>query len=361
MGIDSDERKKSISFRVLSQKNINAITIFIKKGGSREKFFLFGNRDLIRFGFTGEELNMFKKGYREAAESEMRLAEENGVELIFFDNKYYPKLLREIYDPPDYIYVKGDREVLKNRMLAIVGSRKGSEYGRKSIGKIIPDLSVSGITIVSGMAYGIDSMSHKEAITSGGKTIGVNAGGLLKIYPAGNSKMIKKILDNGCVISEFPLETEPMPHRFPIRNRIIAGISEAVLVVEAEMKSGSLITARLGLEQNRDVFSIPGKIDSPLSTGTNYLIQQGAKLIATSKDILTEFGVKPKKRKRVLKDDLLPAELKLLDLMSGNGVNSINYFVEKTGNSVSQTLSVLMGMVLKNLITEEDGGYKKII
>ncbi len=113
------------------------------------------------------------------------------------------------------------------------------------------------------MAYGIDSMSHREAIKNCGKTIGVNAGGLLKIYPSGNSSMIKNILCNGCVVSEFPLKTEPRPHLFPVRNRIIAGMSEAILVVEAEMKSGSLITARLGLEQNRDIFSVPGNINSP--------------------------------------------------------------------------------------------------
>ncbi len=361
MGVNLETKKQSISFRVLSQKNIKAMAAFLRMRGSRGKFFSYSGLELIRFGFTSEELKIFKKGYKEAAECEMKLAEENGVELIFFNNNYYPPLLREIFEPPDYIYAKGDLEVLKSRMLAVVGSRKGSEYGRRSLSKIIPDVSRSGITIISGMAYGIDSMSHREAVACGGKTIGVNAGGLLKLYPSGNSTMIKKILDNGCVVSEFPLETEPRPHLFPIRNRLIAGMSEAILVVEAEMKSGSLITARLGLEQNRDIFSIPGKIDSTLSTGTNYLIQQGAKLITTSKDILSEYGIKPKKRKRVFSGDLLPAEINLLDLMSGNGVNSINYFVEKTGNSVSQTLSVLMGMVLKNLITEEDGGFKKII
>jgi len=361
MGVNLKTKKQSISFRILSQKNIKAMAAFLRKRGSREKFFSYSVSELIRFGFTHEELKVYKKGFRESAEIEMKLAVKNGVELIFFNDIYYPPLLREIFEPPDYIYAKGDLEVLKSRMLAIVGSRKGSEYGKRSLSKITPDISRSGITIVSGMAYGIDSMSHREAVASGGKTIGVNAGGLLKLYPSGNSTVIKNILDNGCVVSEFPLKTEPRPHLFPIRNRIIAGMSEAILVVEAEKKSGSLITARLGLEQNRDIFSIPGKIDSTLSSGTNYLIQQGAKLITTSNDILTEYGMKPKKRKRVFSHDLLPEELILLDLMSGNGVNSINYFVEKTGNSVSQTLSTLMGMVLKNLITEEDGGFKKII
>ena len=154
---------------------------------------------------------------------------------------------------------------------------------------------------------------------------------------------------------------EPRPHLFPIRNRIIAGMSEAILVVEAEMRSGSLITARLGLEQDRDIFSIPGKIDSPLCAGTNYLIQQGAKLITSSQDILIEYGIEMKKKNIITPANLLPMEKKILDLMSENEVNSINYFVESTENSVSQTISVLMGLVLKNLIAEEDGGFKKII
>ncbi|MCK4890573.1 MAG: DNA-processing protein DprA, partial [Candidatus Aminicenantes bacterium] len=285
----------------------------------------------------------------------------NGIEIIFSDNEYFPPLLKEIFDPPDFIYVKGDREVLKDRMLAVVGSRKGSDYGRKTLLNIIPDISRENITIVSGMAYGIDSMSHREAIGCGGKTIGVNAGGLLHIYPSGNSSLIRNILANGCVVSEFPLEMEPRPHLFPIRNRIIAGMSQAILVVEAEMRSGSLITARLGLEQDRDIFSIPGKIDSPLCKGTNYLIQQGAKLITSSQDILIEYGIEIRKEKKIIPANLSPVEKKILDLMSGNGVNSINYFVESTENSVSQTISVLMGLVLKNLITEEDGGFKRII
>ena len=353
--------KQSISFRVLSQKNLKAMTSFLKKRGNKEKFFSSSDQELTRFGFAKEELRAFKDRYEEEAEKEIKLAKKHEVDIIFFEDCYYPPLLREIFEPPDYIYVKGDKEVLKSRMLAVVGSRKGSEYGRRSLSRILPDISCSGITIVSGMAYGIDSMAHREAIKNNGKTIGVNAGGLLKIYPSGNSSMIGKILANGCVVSEFPLETEPKPHLFPVRNRIIAGMSEAILVAEAEMKSGSLITARLGLEQNRDIFSIPGNINSPLSTGTNYLIQQGAKLITSSEDILFEYGIKPKKKKAVIPGNLSPGELIILDLMSENGVNSINYFVEKTGNSVSQTLSVLMGMVLKSLITEEDGGFKKII
>lgn len=361
MGEDLKYKQQCISFKALSLKNPKGMYNFIRKKGERSDFFSLSTSDLLRCGFTKEELNLFRERFSNVADRERQMAEENGIDIIFRSSNFFPPLLREIYDPPDFIYVKGDRDVLKSKMLAVVGSRKGSEYGRRTLSKIIPDISKEKITIVSGMAYGIDSMSHLEAVVGGGKTIGVNAGGLLNIYPSGNSSLIRKILSNGCVVSEFPLEMEPRPYLFPIRNRIIAGMSKAILVVEAEMKSGSLITARLGLEQDRDIFSIPGKIDSPLSKGTNYLIQQGAKLITSSQDILIEYGIKIRKEKNAIPPDLLPVEKIILDLMSENEVNSINYFVENIENSVSQTISVLMGMVLKNLIAEEDGGFKKII
>ncbi len=361
MGEDLKYKQQCISFKALFQKNPKAIYNFTRKKGKRSYFFSLPTSDLLSFKFTKDDLKEFRDGFRNVADRERQMAEENGIDIIFRSSDFFPPLLKEIYDPPDFLYVKGDRDILKSKMLAVVGSRKGSEYGKRILSKIIPDISKEKITIVSGMAYGIDSMSHKEAVDSGGKTIGVNAGGLLNIYPSGNSSLIRKILSNGCVVSEFPLEMEPRPYLFPIRNRIISGMSKAILVVEAEMKSGSLITARLGLEQDRDIFSIPGKIDSSLSKGTNYLIQQGAKLITSSQDILTEYGIKIRKEKNAVPPDLLPVEKKILDLMSGNEVKSINYFVESTENSVSQTISVLMGLVLKNLIAEEDGGFKKII
>ncbi len=360
MGINYKHKQQSISFKVLSNENPKAMYNFFRKKWNKSDFFLLPISKLTHLGFTKENIRTFRKEYNNTADRERQLAEENGVEIIFRENKYFPLLLKEIYDPPEFLYVKGDKEVLNSRMLAVVGSRKGSEYGRRTISRLIPEISGARVTIVSGMAYGIDSMSHMEAVKNNGKTIGVNAGGLLSIYPSGNSSLIKKILANGCIVSEFPLNMEPRPHLFPIRNRIIAGMSEAILVVEAEIRSGSLITARLGLEQDRDILAVPGNIDSPISTGTNHLIQQGAKLITSAEDILIEYGIKIKKERKVLSMQLTPPEKKILDLMSKNEVNSINYFVENTGNSVSQTISVLMGMVLKNLITEEDGGFKEI-
>ncbi|MEN8153068.1 MAG: DNA-processing protein DprA [Acidobacteriota bacterium] len=355
-----DTKYQQIAFQLLVLNDPAARLKFIKSGRRYHDFFAMERRNLKIFGFEEKNLNKFKKNYKYAAEAEIEKAAKNGVEIIFSDDEHFPELLREIYDPPYYIYVMGDKKALTGNKLGVVGSRKGSVYGFNALRSILPDIIFEKITIVSGMAYGIDAMSHKIAIKEGGKTVGVNAGGLLNLYPSGNAGLINGIKKSGCIISEFPLDTIPRPFLFPIRNRIIAGLSKAVLVVEAEMRSGSLITARLAVEQNRDVFAIPGPVNSSLSTGTNYLIQQGAKLIRKSSDILTEYGIVNKRIKAVSDIKLTSSEKKILDLIGENEVKSINYFVESLGMSVSETITLLMGLVLKNIVSEENGGFRKI-
>ncbi|MEI6614056.1 MAG: DNA-processing protein DprA, partial [Chrysiogenales bacterium] len=190
-------------------------------------------------------------------------------------------------------------------------------------------------------------------------TIGVNAGGLLHLYPSGNMALINKIIDHGGIISEFPLDVVPRPFLFPIRNRIIAGISQAVLVVEAALRSGSLITARLALEQDRDVMAVPGNIDSVLSQGTNYLLQQGAKLISNAADLLLEFGFSCPARHKI-EVSLSFKEKKILDLCGENEVKGIDFLVEALDWSTAEIISLLMGLVLKNLLVEETDGYRRI-
>jgi DNA processing protein len=202
-------------------------------------------------------------------------------------------------------------------------------------------------------------MAHRLAIRENAGTIGINAGGLLHLYPPGNMALIKKIIDHGGIISEFPLEVIPRPFLFPIRNRIIAGISRAVLVVEAALRSGSLITARLALEQNRDVMAVPGNIDSPLSQGTNYLLQQGAKLISSAADLLLEFGLSCPARHKI-EAALSFKEKKILDLCGENDVKGIDFLVEALDLSTAEIISLLMGLVLKNLLIEEADGYRRI-
>ncbi|MCP4157213.1 MAG: DNA-protecting protein DprA [bacterium] len=355
-----DETKyRRIAFQILTARNQKARRNVLKKNITAGQLATLSATELKILGFKEDESQLIRTGYMDVALGEVQKAHHHDVEILFKESDYYPSLLTEIYQPPDFIYAKGDITLLKSEKLAVVGSRKGSAYGWQSLNRVLPGICRSGVVVVSGMAYGIDSMAHKIALMENGKTLGVNAGGLLHLYPVGNKGLIDQILEKGCIISEFALDLSPRPFYFPIRNRIIAGISRAILVVEAAMKSGSLITARLGLEQNRDIMAIPGNIDSPISKGTNYLIQQGAKLISTSKDILDEFGIESEKNSNGI-IDFSKKEIKILDIMTGNEVKGIDYFVEKLEYTVAETISLLMGLILKNVVQEEAGGYKRI-
>ncbi len=355
-----ESKHRRIAFQLVTARNQKARRNLLKKNINADQLPLLNRSELKVFGFHDDEIDNIKNNYIERAEEEIQKVRENNFNIIFKEDECYPPLLSEIYEPPEFIYVVGDKTLLKADKLAVVGSRKGGSYGWNCLNRVLPDLCDAGLVIVSGMAYGIDSISHKIALRENGKTIGVNAGGLLHLYPAGNRGLIDKIIEKGCVISEFALDIIPRPFYFPIRNRVIAGISKAILVVEAALKSGSLITARLGLEQNRDILAIPGNIDSPLSKGTNYLIQQGARLITSSQDILDEYGIDSRKEKNIEKFDFSKKEQQILDLMADGQIKSIDYFVEKLDYSVSETISYLMGLILKNVVIEEAGGYKRI-
>ena len=360
MSCPEESKYRRIAYQLITTRNQKARRLLLKKNVTPDQLPRLNRRELEIFGFQTDEIYTIKNNYRDIAEDEIKKAKENNIEIIFQESEYYPPLLAEIYEPPEFLYVLGDKSLLRGDKLAVVGSRKGSAYGWNSLNRILPGVCETELVVVSGMAYGIDSMAHEIVLREEGKTIGVNAGGLLHLYPAGNRGLIDKITAKGCIISEFSLDIVPRPFYFPIRNRIIAGISKAILVVEAALKSGSLITARLGLEQNRDILAIPGNIDSPISKGTNYLIQQGARLVMDSMDILDEFGLDSPGGKNASLQDFSQKEQKILDIMSGNEVNSVDYFVDKLDYSVSETISILMGLILKNVVIEEAGGYKRI-
>lgn len=213
------------------------------------------------------------------------------IKTVFIGDSEYPKLLLEIFDPPEILYCRGNLEIFNKPAIAVVGSRSHTYYSKAVIEKIIPPLIESRIVIVSGLALGVDGLSHFLALENGGETIGVLGSGVDKIYPSSNQKLGEKMIENGgAVISEFPPGTLPFKQNFPLRNRLIAGMTSGTLVVEARNKSGSLITAGLANEYGREVFSVPGNIDSFASEGTNELIKQGAKLVTSADDILSEFG-----------------------------------------------------------------------
>ncbi|UCD15781.1 MAG: DNA-processing protein DprA [Candidatus Omnitrophota bacterium] len=229
-------------------------------------------------------------------DKELLLIEKEKIDIIDIFDESYPPLLKEISYPPPVLYLKGEKSVFKKPLFAIVGTRTPTLYGISTAARFSYELSASGLVIVSGLARGIDTVAHKQAIKVNG-TIAVLGSGLLNIYPRENKRLAKKITETGAVISEFPLNTPPLRHNFPRRNRIVSGLCCGVLVVEAAGRSGALITARLACEQNREVFAVPGKTDSFLSKGTHLLIKEGACLTESIDDILDELNIRPVSQK----------------------------------------------------------------
>ena len=225
----------------------------------------------------------------DSVKKDLDLVMQKKYKITTMTDAEYPPLLRQIPDPPPFLYVLG-RLNGSIRNIAVVGSRNATQYGLSTTRRLCHDLVKLKMTIVSGMAVGIDSAAHQGALMGKGRTIAVLGSGLERIYPEQNRKLFHQIAENGAVISEFPLKTEPDAHNFPRRNRIISGISLGTVVVEATRRSGSLITARLAAEQNRDVFAVPGSIQSFKSTGTHTLIKQGAKLVEHAQDIMEELS-----------------------------------------------------------------------
>ncbi len=219
-----------------------------------------------------------------------------GAEVVPLTDRRYPARLREIYDPPPVLFAKGRLELLDTVMVAVVGSRRPSAYGVAVAERLGKDLGAAGVTVVSGMAKGIDTAAHGGALSAGGATVAVFGCGLDVIYPAENRTLAERIARDGLLLTEFPPGTPAHPQNFPIRNRIVSGLSEGVVVVEGKQYSGSLITARLALDQNREVFAVPGNITQPASFGPNLLIKQGAQLVQSVDDILDGIGADARAR-----------------------------------------------------------------
>ncbi|MBI2774967.1 DNA-protecting protein DprA [Candidatus Dependentiae bacterium] len=251
-------------------------------------------KELGSFGFSEQTAQFIISGLadRSALDQEVNLLEKNNISFVTLFDKNYPPLLKEIHLPPVVLYYKGP--LSQQEALAVVGSRDANNYGHYAIEQFIPELVAHNFTIVSGGALGADAMAHRATLKAGGRTIVVLGSGLLKWYPATNQRLFQSVLDNGgTLMSSFALETTPVPGNFPARNRIIAGLSRGCLVVQAAQESGAKITALFALEQGREVFAVPGPISDPLSAGCHSLIQQGAKLVHTAKDILAEFNLVP--------------------------------------------------------------------
>jgi DNA processing protein len=297
-----------------------------------------------------------------AIDSQIEAMQATGTTPLYRWQSEYPAYLCQIYDPPQMLFVRGNRESLNTPCFAIVGTREPSINGVNTTRDLASGIAGAGFTVVSGLARGIDSAAHEGALASGGTSVAVLGCGTDIIYPPENEKLAERICERGCLVSEYLMGTPPEAHNFPRRNRLISGLSRGVLVVEAGSKSGALLTASYAVEQNRDVFAVPGDPRKVLSEGVNTLIQQGAKLVKSLEDILSEMGELLAKAapggesspEEKLKP-ALSAEERLVFEGLGREALHVDELAEKLGMDVSHLLGILLRLVMKQLVREHPG------
>jgi len=297
---------------------------------------------------------------------EMALAQRHGVTILALGDEAYPARLKEIHDPPLALYQRGTWMERDAIAIGIVGARRASFYGQQVSERLAYDLALRGVTIVSGLARGIDAAAHRGALKAGGRTIAVLGSGLNQIYPPEHAELATQVAAQGILLSEYPMTAEPLPHHFPQRNRLISGLSLGVVVVEATQRSGALITADCALEQGRDVFAVPGHIDSPASRGTHHLLKQGAKLVTSVDDILEELRLSPMPVSETPKPtaepgapvaiaDVSETERLLIGQLSADEPVDVDGLSEKTGLPASTCTATLLQLELKRVVKQLPG------
>lgn len=296
---------------------------------------------------------------RQRAAEELERCQRAGVELVAWDDPRYPALLKEIANPPLVLYVKGDAALLAAPALAVVGARAATSYGQKIAGEISAGLARHGFTVVSGLALGIDGIAHRHALSAGGKTIAVLGCGVDLPYPAQHRDLYQEIADQGALVSDYPLGTPPEGFRFPARNRIISGLCRGVVVIEAAKHSGSLITAELAMEQGREVFAVPGRVDSAKSEGCHRLIREGATLIHTVADILAELDYSAPVATQAsppaaARQDLSAEEQSIVACLEAYP-QDIDTIITTTRLSAQKVATLLLGLELKGVVASHPG------
>ncbi len=292
-------------------------------------------------------------------EQELDLIHKNKINVLIIEDILYPENLKTIHYPPPVLYFKGTIVESDKNSISIVGTRKATYYGKMVAEKLSKDLALTGLTIISGMARGIDTAAHKGALSVNGRTIAVLGCGIDHIYPPENRRLAQEIQESGAILSEFPLSTLPERQNFPRRNRIISGLSLGTVVVEAAEKSGALITADFALEQGREVFAIPGNINSPLSNGSHNLIKQGAKLVDNYQDILEEIHValprKTAEKEMVKENTSLKEEEKTIYQIITKEPIQIDEIIGASKLSAGKVSEILLSLELQDLIKEIEG------
>ncbi|MFN2500468.1 MAG: DNA-processing protein DprA [Pyrinomonadaceae bacterium] len=347
-----------------------AATKLLERFGSSEAVFHARRSELESLRLKPETIeSIIKREFHDRSQTELDRVKQLGGDVLILDDGSYPALLREIDDPPVVLYVKGDWQAcFEQPCVGVIGSRTCSTYGINASDMLSRDLAARGISIVSGLARGIDAAAHKGAMRGKGRTIAVMGTGIDSVYPRENNGLVREILTSGgCVVSQFPLGTPPLKDNFPYRNRIISGLSLGVLIVEASERSGSLITARLASEQNREVMAVPGNITSGNSFGTNYLIKSGAKLVQQWQDVVAELpseiaaSILPPKIDSAAANgnnrqpDLVPADMseneqKVWAVLSPDESTHIDILLETTGLSFGDLNNALVALDIRDLV-----------
>jgi DNA processing protein len=301
---------------------------------------------------------------RISPEEEEEKRQRAGVRCVLWTDDAYPVLLRKTYNPPAILFYRGHLPET-DRTIAFVGARNSTPYGQRAAFRLAEELAKAGVTVVSGGARGIDTASHKGALRGGGRTIMAAAFGLDRVYPPENRELFERIEDSGgALISEYPLGTPPLGRQFPARNRIIAGMSRGTLVIEAARRSGSLITADFALEEGRDVFALPGSIWSPVSEGTHHLIRNGAILVSSGEDILSEYGWERKSEKageEAAGQELTAEEEVVFKFCSTGQIISEEELADESGFSAVRLKILLLKLQMKGYIAETSRGLYQAI
>jgi DNA processing protein len=318
-------------------------------------------RDLLAVGGVGGEVASAIRAWENHADvaGEFERVRRAGTRVLTIRDAEYPALLREIHDPPTVLYILGSFAPSDATTLGVVGTRKPTVYGDASTKKLAYQLAYAGVTIASGLARGVDTAAHQAALAAKGRTVAVIGSGLGDIYPPENRPLAEKIAASGAVVSEFPMATGADRQTFPMRNRIVSGMSFGLLVVEAASRSGALITATQAGEHGRSVYAVPGRIDSTQSLGTNRLIQQGAKLVTCAQDVLDDLGLlfagQPELRKPSAPPALGESERRVFEAL-GDGEPGIDEVVARSGLPTGEVSSTLLALEMRKLVKPLPGG-----
>lgn len=347
-----EEKYYKLWFLCLEIKNSDKINI-INEGISPFEFYKMDEKQYLNYGININNAEKIEKSKSDNKVLQIQdYINKNEINIMLYTDSIYPESLKNIYNPPAGLFMKGNMPDTQNS-ISVVGARYATQYGMTAAYKMSFEMASKGLVIISGMARGIDTSAHKGTIDAGGVTVAVMGSGFKHIYPTQNLKLFDDILKNGCIITEYAPDVMPFAYNFPERNRIISGLSRMVLVVEAGIKSGSLITASLALEQGKDVLAVPGNIYSPKSSGTNKLIQDGAKLIASTDDILCEFGIDPHISEIQNLDD---NEKEIIEMMKTGGA-SLDFLMQNEKLNSGQVLSIIGRLECKGIIKKGFGNY----